>query len=175
MRRAVMCVAVCARVNPRQRVALLEYVQKSSGFVVLLTRVELVLQEEVQRFDEVENVKMDLVATKGIAYIKFRTASSALRAKEDIEKHNVVRLHCGILAVSGCTKRKEWCLRCCLRLSHEAACYTVATGAKHADRRQACGGARSRAQDASRLLHAHGLSFGQPPWQRLWQCAPVAT
>ena len=175
MRRAVLCVAVCARVITRQCMALLEYVRKSNAFVVLLTRVELVLQEEVLRFDEVENVKMDLVATKGIAYIKFRTASSALRAKEDIEKHNVVRLHCDIVAVCGCCERNQWCLRCCLRLSHNAVCYTVPIRARHADRRQACGGARSGAQDASRLLHAHGLSFGQPPWQRLWQCAPVAT
>ena len=48
----------------------------------------------MQRFDDVDSVKLDLIASRGIAYVKFKSASSAARAKEDIDKHNIVRLLC---------------------------------------------------------------------------------
>jgi hypothetical protein len=55
------------------------------------------VQDEVRTFADVEHVKVDLIASKGIVFIKFKTASSALRAKEDIERNNFqVRIapHC---------------------------------------------------------------------------------
>lgn len=62
---------------------------------------DMCMQDEVQRFDEVESVKTDLIAARGIAYIKFRTASSALQAKEDVDKHSVVRLPACLHAPAG--------------------------------------------------------------------------
>lgn len=136
------------------------------------------LQEEVLRFEDIENVKVDLVATKGIAYLKFRTASSALRAKEDIEKHNVVSFQQGthvcvnvvwpVQRVSA-TMLRIWATQI---FSHstllvESAC------ARRADRRQARRGACGRAQDTPGLLHTNRLPLGQPPRQRLWQCTFV--
>lgn len=42
----------------------------------------------MDKYEGLEYVKTDLVKSKGIIYVKFRLASSALKAKEDIEKNN---------------------------------------------------------------------------------------
>lgn len=42
----------------------------------------------MDNYEGLEYVKTDLVKSKGIIYVKFRLASSALKAKEDIEKNN---------------------------------------------------------------------------------------
>lgn len=46
------------------------------------------LQQEMSKYEGLEYVKSDLVKSKGIIYVKFRLASSALKAKEDIEQNN---------------------------------------------------------------------------------------
>lgn len=46
------------------------------------------MQESMDKYEGLEYVKTDLVKSKGIIYVKFRLASSALKAKEDIEKNN---------------------------------------------------------------------------------------
>lgn len=46
------------------------------------------MQESMDNYEGLEYVKTDLVKSKGIIYVKFRLASSALKAKEDIEKNN---------------------------------------------------------------------------------------
>lgn len=42
----------------------------------------------MDKYEGLEYVKTDLVKSKGIIYVKFRFASSALKAKEDIESNN---------------------------------------------------------------------------------------
>ena len=46
------------------------------------------MQAELQKFHGIEHVKTDLIGSKGIAFAKFKAASSALRAKEEIEKNS---------------------------------------------------------------------------------------
>lgn len=54
----------------------------------------------MDKYEGLEYVKTDLVKSKGIIYVKFRLASSALRAKEDIEKNNyMVRDSCSRAAL----------------------------------------------------------------------------
>lgn len=60
---------------------------------MLTTHLFSALQQEMSKYDGLEYVKSDLVKSKGIIYVKFRLASSALKAKEDIEHNNyMVRL-----------------------------------------------------------------------------------
>eukprot|EP00892_Ulva_mutabilis_P010646 jgi/Ulvmu1/7954/UM004_0187.1 len=46
------------------------------------------VEQEMSKYEGLEYVKSDLVKSKGIIYVKFRLASSALKAKEDIEQNN---------------------------------------------------------------------------------------
>lgn len=66
----------------------------------LLTEDQLTMQDEVAQLDDVEAIKTDLISSRGIAYVKFRSATAALRAKDDLDKHSVVR-RCHLLSCSG--------------------------------------------------------------------------
>jgi hypothetical protein len=52
----------------------------------------------MDKYEGLEYVKTDLVKSKGIIYVKFRLASSALKAKEDIENNNYV-VRCASLSL----------------------------------------------------------------------------
>lgn len=55
------------------------------------------VQQEMSKYEGLEYVKSDLVKSKGIIYVKFRLASSALKAKEDIEHNNYMVRLCSLL------------------------------------------------------------------------------
>jgi hypothetical protein len=74
-----------------------------------------VMQEEMSKYEGLEYVKSDLVKSKGIVYVKFRFASSALKAKEDIENNNyMVRVHSHLvyLSVTFVSLQLCWLLLC---------------------------------------------------------------
>ena len=50
-----------------------------------------------------ESVKLDLICSKGVVYAKFRTASAALRALEDIEAHGSQVRHIAPANLAGST------------------------------------------------------------------------
>lgn len=45
----------------------------------------LTMQAELYKYDGIENVKLDLIHSKGVVFAKFKSSSCALRAMEDIE------------------------------------------------------------------------------------------
>lgn len=49
------------------------------------------VQDDAAKFEEMEYCKTDLVPAKGIVFIKFARASSAMKALEDIQSHGLVR------------------------------------------------------------------------------------
>jgi hypothetical protein len=60
---------------------------KGIYFLASLTCSTLLLpvQAELYKYDGIENVKLDLIYSKGVVFAKFKSSSCALRAMEDIE------------------------------------------------------------------------------------------
>ena len=57
------------------------------------------VQAEFEAYENIEYFKTDLVASKGIMYVKYKTASTALKALEDMQRNNfIVRLELPLLA-----------------------------------------------------------------------------
>lgn len=59
----------------------------------------------MSKYEGLEYVKSDLVKSKGIIYAKYRLASSALKAKEDIEQNNYM-----VSWLSGCSQILKVCV-----------------------------------------------------------------
>jgi hypothetical protein len=52
------------------------------------------LQEELSRYPDLEYCKVDLIASKGVVFVKYAKASSALQALEEVAGKGMVSSSC---------------------------------------------------------------------------------
>jgi hypothetical protein len=80
-------------------------------WIGLLAFGACVLQEEMKKYDGFDYIKTDLVASKGIIYVKFSLTSSALKAIDDIHKRKSTVRH---------QRSASWPAPACARFAGEA-------------------------------------------------------
>jgi hypothetical protein len=54
------------------------------------------LQEELSRYPDLEYCKVDLISSKGVVFVKYAKASSALQALEEVAAKGMVSSSVGV-------------------------------------------------------------------------------